>query len=516
MFYSQTANFMKNLLFVILIFAPFFSKAQQEQINALALKNGCRMLSAPASFYTSNEFTSKIEPWTKQALLDETSNLGWCSAASARAPHRFVFELSEEFVLEKFLFDTQGQKEMRGICAREVQVEVSAVGPDKGFLNLGFFSLKEYAVSEFKIANIKARWIRLSILSNYGHAQYTQLQEFKALGSFSEKNYSAANIVGLWNSNFDWISINSNQNGYIYGCYKWEEGELYSGKVTRRNFFFKWSQKGDGLKGWAILTINKEGTRLNGIWGFNENYTQFGFWEFTKQSDVTNACDNDEQVKSIKSEFSLSSGTQQIQVKTEAELTVKILDADIDQPLNADVLVTAGDSKISGSSAVAGVYNFKIPFNAALKIEAKMNGYLTVTDHFNSGSSYEEVTRVLEMTKLEIGKAVVLKNIIFQQSKYEMLKESYPELDKIVKMMNDNPRIEIEIGGHTDSQGDPKKNLKLSEDRVSEVKKYMVSKGISPSRIKGIGFGGTKPLASNDKEETRKMNRRVEFKIVKM
>jgi outer membrane protein OmpA-like peptidoglycan-associated protein len=511
---------MKNLLllFVILIFIPFFSKAQEEQINALALKNGCRILAAPASFYTSNEFTSKIEPWTKQALLDETSNLGWCSAASARAPHRFVFELSEEFVLEKFLFDTQGQKEMRGICAREVQVEVSALGPDKGFINLGFFSLKEYAVSEFKIANAKARWIRLSILSNYGHAQYTQLQEFKVLGSFSEKDYSAANIIGLWSSNFDWVSINSNQNGYIYGCYKWEEGELYSGRITRRNFSFKWTQKGDGLKGWAILTINKEGTRLNGIWGFNENYAQFGFWEFIKQSDVTNACDNDEKVKNIKSEFPLSSGTQQMQqVKTEAELTVKIMDAETDQPLNADVLITNGNSKISGSSALAGVYNSKIPFNTALTIEAKMNGYLTVTDNFNSGSSEEQkVTRILKMTKLEIGKVVVLKNIIFQQSKYELLKESYPELDKIVKMMNDNLRIEIEIGGHTDNQGDPKKNLKLSEDRVNELKKYLVSKGISPERIKGIGFGGTQPLVSNDKEETRKMNRRVEFKIVKM
>jgi hypothetical protein len=504
---------MKNLLFIILIFVPFFSKAQEEQINALALKNGCRILTAPASFYTSNEFASKIEPWTKQALLDETSNLGWCSAANARAPHRFVFELSEEFVLEKFLFDTQGQKEMRGICAREVQVEVSALGSDKGFINLGFFSLKEYAVSEFKIANVKARWIRLSILSNYGHAQYTQLQEFKALGSFSEENYSAANIVGLWDSNFDWISINSNPNGYIYGCYKWEEGELYSGKITRRNFFFKWSQKGDGLKGWAILTINKEGTRLNGIWGFNENYAQFGFWEFTKNSDKPNVCDNDQQVKSRMPEYSLSSGNSVEPKKSdEPGLKVQVLDAGTGESLNADVLVLADNVKVSEGIAGQGIYTSALPPNKNIKVEARMKGYLTVSDNLKTeGSSGSTVSLILRMSKLEIGKAIVLQI----RYRYE-LKESYPELDKIVKMMADNPKMEIELSGHTDNQGDPNKNLILSEMRVNEIKKYIVSKGISPDRIKGIGFGGSRPIAPNDKEETRKLNRRVELKILKM
>jgi hypothetical protein len=299
---------MKILLYLLLIFIPLFSKAQQDSINALALKNGCRILVAPPSFYTSNEFSAKVDPWTKQALLDESSALGWCSAANTRFPYRFIFELSEDFVLDRLYFDTQGQKEFRGICAREIQVEVSSQGPDKGFSNAGFFTLKEYAISEFKINLLKARWVRLSILSNYGNGQYTQLQEFKAFGNFAEKNYDAANIVGLWDTNFDWLSINSNVNGYIYGCYKWEEGELHSGIISRRTFNFKWSQKGDGLKGWAVLTINKEGTRLNGIWGFNENHKQFGWWEFKKNSDKPNSCDMDAQMKSIMPEYPTQSG----------------------------------------------------------------------------------------------------------------------------------------------------------------------------------------------------------------
>jgi hypothetical protein len=298
---------MKNFLFFFLVaFTPLFAQPQQEPINALALKNGCRILSAPPSFYTSNEFSSKIDPWTKHALLDESSLLGWSSAANTRFPYRFVFELAEDFLLEKLYFDTQGQKELKGNCAHEVQVEVSSQGPDKGFSNFGFFTLKEYAVTEFKIKPTKARWVRLSILSNYGNAKYTQLQEFKAFGNFAETNYSASNIVGLWDTNFDWLSINSNQNEYIYGCYKWEEGELYSSLISRRTFHFKWTQKGDGLKGWAILTVNKEGTYLSGIWGFNENYAQFGCWEFKKNSDKPNVCIND-QVKNMKKEFPLNS-----------------------------------------------------------------------------------------------------------------------------------------------------------------------------------------------------------------
>jgi outer membrane protein OmpA-like peptidoglycan-associated protein len=510
---------MKTLLCLLLIFISFLAKAQSDEINMLALKNGCRILVSPPSFYTSNEFTAKIDPWTIQALLDETSTFGWCSAANVRSPYRFIFELSEDFILDRLYFDTQGQRELGGICSREVQVEISSVGPDKGFLNMGFFTLKEYAVTEFKINPIKVRWIKLSILSNYGNPQYTQLQEFKAFGNFAEKNYNAANIIGLWDTNFEWVSIKKNDNGYIYGCYKWEEGELYSGEIRRRNFNFKWSQKGDGLKGWAILTINKEGTRLNGIWGFNENHNQFGFWEFKKNSDKPYPCDIDVQVKNIKPKFPISYPAS-VEVKNEQGqqyLKVRIQDGVTGNPLNAEILLSNDDSKISGGTAANGLYQTKVPTGKEMKIEAKMKGYLSITDKLISDiSGTDTILKIINMNKLEVGKAVILHNIIFHQSSYELLKESYPDLDKIVQMMADNPKMEIEILGHTDNQGDPKKNLELSEERVSEVKKYLMSKGISENRIKGIGFGGTRPIASNDKEDSRKMNRRVEFKIVRM
>ena len=75
--------------------------------------------------------------------------------------------------------------------------------------------------------------------------------------------------------------------------------------------------------------------------------------------------------------------------------------------------------------------------------------------------------------------------------------------------------MQIELHGHTDNVGDPTKNYQLSVDRVKEVKKYLISKGISADRIDTKAFGGTKLIADNSREETRKLNRRVEMKIVK-
>jgi outer membrane protein OmpA-like peptidoglycan-associated protein len=97
----------------------------------------------------------------------------------------------------------------------------------------------------------------------------------------------------------------------------------------------------------------------------------------------------------------------------------------------------------------------------------------------------------------------------------KLIEESYSELNVVVGFLNDNPKIEIELEGHTDNRGDSKKNLVLSQQRVEVIKKYLVAKGISSKRIKGKGFGDTRPVATNDTEESRKLNRRVVFLILK-
>lgn len=105
--------------------------------------------------------------------------------------------------------------------------------------------------------------------------------------------------------------------------------------------------------------------------------------------------------------------------------------------------------------------------------------------------------------------------IQFVQSQAEFLPSSQTALDELVAFMRDKPTVEIELGGHTDNQGDFDQNVALSKKRVELVKSYLVKNGIDANRITTRGFGPTRPVASNRTEETRKLNRRVEMTITK-
>ena len=90
------------------------------------------------------------------------------------------------------------------------------------------------------------------------------------------------------------------------------------------------------------------------------------------------------------------------------------------------------------------------------------------------------------------------------------------ELNKLYDLLNSNPKISIEISGHTDNTGNPQKNKTLSENRAKSVYNFLVQKGINPARLKFAGYGDTKPVAPNTTEEGKQLNRRVEVKILNM
>lgn len=113
------------------------------------------------------------------------------------------------------------------------------------------------------------------------------------------------------------------------------------------------------------------------------------------------------------------------------------------------------------------------------------------------------------------GDVIVLKQVLFVQSKAELLPESYQELDKLALTMQHHPDMVIEVSGHTDNQGDRYLNIQLSKERAEVVKQYLISKGIEDKRIKCVGYGPDKPISPNHTEAMRKLNRRVEFKILK-
>jgi OOP family OmpA-OmpF porin len=115
----------------------------------------------------------------------------------------------------------------------------------------------------------------------------------------------------------------------------------------------------------------------------------------------------------------------------------------------------------------------------------------------------------------EPGHVMLLNSLIFQVAKSKIEPESYPELDMVVNMLTENPKMVIQLEGHTDYLGDPEKNLKLSQERVDAVKKYLLAKNVNKNRVKTKAFGGTTPLSKDDTPEAHRMNRRVELRILK-
>jgi len=117
-------------------------------------------------------------------------------------------------------------------------------------------------------------------------------------------------------------------------------------------------------------------------------------------------------------------------------------------------------------------------------------------------------------TTHHVGKVMRLENLIFQVGNAKITAASYPELDQVAKMLHENTSMIIQLEGHTDFKGDPKANMKLSEQRVLAVKSYLLSKGVGKHKVKTKAFGGTQPLSRENTEEAHKMNRRVEARIL--
>ncbi len=119
----------------------------------------------------------------------------------------------------------------------------------------------------------------------------------------------------------------------------------------------------------------------------------------------------------------------------------------------------------------------------------------------------------LKIAGAALGQRFRLKNILFETSKYDILEASYSELDRLYQQLMDNSKVKIEIAGHTDNTGLERSNIMLSRERANAVKKYLMKKGITESRMIAMGYGSINPIKSNDTEEGRKMNRRVEIII---
>jgi outer membrane protein OmpA-like peptidoglycan-associated protein len=168
------------------------------------------------------------------------------------------------------------------------------------------------------------------------------------------------------------------------------------------------------------------------------------------------------------------------------------------------------------TKAKDGSFLIALPGERDYLLNVNNKQYLFYSDNFSLTTSTSENPYKLEVLlhKPKVGESVVLKNIFFDTDKYDLKNTSQIELDRLVTLLNRFSNLKIEIGGHTDNVGSVSANQTLSRNRAKEVMQYLISKGIAASRLTFKGYGESKPIASNETEAGRALNRRTEFKVV--
>ncbi len=199
----------------------------------------------------------------------------------------------------------------------------------------------------------------------------------------------------------------------------------------------------------------------------------------------------------------------------------RTLNAKTKNPVSAEILfedlVAHKEVGEAISDPKSGSYRITLPNGKNYGIRAVAKGFLSVNENLElmSITQYAEIQKDLFLVPIEVGETMQLNNVFFEQGKPILKSQSFPELDRLVQIMEENPSIKIELGGHTDNVGNKEALMKLSQDRVLAVKTYLEKNGIKKDRVDGKGYGSTQPIAPNTTEADRQRNRRVEFKITK-
>lgn len=181
---------------------------------------------------------------------------------------------------------------------------------------------------------------------------------------------------------------------------------------------------------------------------------------------------------------------------------------------------------VSEADKLTGEFMVSLPLNREYALNVSYPGYTFFSQNFNmtNPEGLEAIHMDVPMVPITNGTPTLLANVFFDFGKSTIRPQSFVELNKLYDFLVNNPTLSIEIGGHTDTRGDDKENLKLSNDRAKAVYDYVIAKGIIANRISFKGYGETKPVISDleisklpseeEKEMSHQSNRRTEYKII--
>ncbi len=213
-----------------------------------------------------------------------------------------------------------------------------------------------------------------------------------------------------------------------------------------------------------------------------------------------------------------------VEIKTKKEALIKgmIKNFRTLRPIQANIKVinlkTQKTVNTTSSNPQTGRFTLTLPFGKEYGMTMTSEDYLFHTEYFNTidtGKTYfEEINLDIRLTPVKAGSKLILKNTHFKPGSIKPVKESASELDRLVNLMKKYPGLKIKISGHTDNSGSLQANLNLSEKRAQSIANYLTSKGIDKNRMQIAGYAYLKPIASNDTEEGRRKNRRIEVLIL--
>ncbi len=200
-----------------------------------------------------------------------------------------------------------------------------------------------------------------------------------------------------------------------------------------------------------------------------------------------------------------------------------ITDADTGNPLESAIeIVDLEKDEVYAtleSNASTGKYLISLPSGKNYGITARTEGYLFHSENVDvpAATSYQEIIKDIKLKPINVGATIILSNIFFDYNKATLRDISKAELDNLVRLLTvDYPKMVIEIGGHTDNKGSLEYNTTLSTNRAKAVVDYLIKHGVAKERLSYKGYAYQQPIDTNDTEEGRQNNRRVEFKVISL
>ncbi|QNR86103.1 OmpA family protein [Pedobacter riviphilus] len=315
--------------------------------------------------------------------------------------------------------------------------------------------------------------------------------------------------AGTWGKPINLKDVNTEGN---------ERSPVFDGK---NNFYFS-SDGRIGMGGLDVYRALREKDEISQIenmgYPFNSPQDDFGF-SLNEKGNIAYLSSNREEGVGSDDIYTIDQ-----KMILAFKLEGRVFDKDSKQPI-AGALVTL--AKVNGNilkteTDESGAYQFNLTKESEYNVSAEKTNYRSdIKNLTTTGLTTSSVlTQNLHLEAVVINKAIKLENIYYDFDKWNIRADAAIELDKLVKIMTDNPTIWIELNSHTDSRGKDSYNLNLSQKRAESAVQYIISRGINKNRIAAKGYGETQLLNKcgngvNCTEEEHQLNRRTEFKIVK-